>query len=149
MIKVLINEIDFTDRVEIDISFVEKLNRELDEGYISIPHSFRARPFSMFDIVDILWDEELIFSGRISMDRVGVASFNDRLYNHEISIVEHTKVLEKYIIKGKTFTRPLDSSYGTPYTLLEVLQILRNTNPLEVVDLKTSYRPFRYTTRNH
>lgn len=142
MIKVLINEIDFTDRVEIDISFVEKLNRELDEGYISIPHSFRARPFSMFDIVDILWDDQLIFSGRISMDRVGVASFNDTLYNHEISLVEHTKVLEKYIIKGKTFTRPLDSSFGTPYTLLEVLQLLRNTNPLELVSLTTSFRPF-------
>lgn len=142
MIKVLINEIDFTNRVEIDISFVQKLNRELDEGYISIPHSFRATPFGMFDIVDIFEDEQLIFSGRISMDRVGVASFNDKLYNHEINIIEHTKVLEKYIIKGKTFTRPLDSSFGTPYTILEVLELLRNTNPLELASISSFFRPF-------
>ena len=142
MIKVEINGVDFTSRVEIDLSFVEKLNRELDEGYISIPHSFRARPFSMFDVVDIFWDDTLIFSGRISLDRVTVASFNDRLFNHEISLVEHTKILEKYIIKGKTFTKPLEESQVPAYTILEVLQILRNTNPLELESLKTSYRPF-------
>ena len=142
MIQLFINEIDFTDKIEIDLSFVEKLNRELDEGYISIPHTNLSRPFSMFDVVDIYWDQQLIFSGRISMDRVSVASFNDNLYNHEISLVEHTKVLEKYIVKGKTFTRPIDTNYGTGYTLLEVLQILRNTTPLEIVSLKSSYRPF-------
>lgn len=143
MIKVTINGVDFTNRVEIDLSFVEKLNRELDEGYISIPHSFRARPFSMFDIVDILWDDQLIFSGRISMDRVNVASYGDNLYNHEISLVEHTKILEKYIVKGKTFTRPIGLNVGQPYTLLSVVQILRDTTPFELDLLKTSFRPFK------
>jgi hypothetical protein len=143
MIKVDINGIDFTSRVEIDLSFVEKLNRELDEGYISIPHSFRATPFSMFDIVDIYEDDELLFSGRISMDRVGVSSFNDRLFNHEISLVEHTKILEKYIVKGKTFTRPISLGATSAYTLLEVVEILRQTTPFELNLLKTSYRPFR------
>lgn len=143
MIKVTINDIDFTSRVEIDLSFVEKLNRELDEGYISIPHSFRATPFSMFDIVNIFWDNQLIFSGRISMDRVNVASYGDNLYNHEISLVEHTKILEKYIVKGKTFTRPIGLNAGQPYTLLNVVQILRDTTPLELDLIKTAFRPFK------
>ena len=142
MIRVFINEVDFTNRVEIDLSFVNKLNRELDEGYISIPHTLRATPFSMFDIIDIYEDDTLIFSGRTSMDRVSVSSYNDKLFNHEISIVEHTKILEKYIVKGKTFTRPISSNDTPPYTLLEVVQILRKTTPLELLSLETSFRPF-------
>ena len=143
MIKVDINGIDFTSRVEIDLSFVEKLNRELDEGYISIPHSFRATPFSMFDIVDIYEDETLLFSGRISMDRVSVSSFNDRLFNHEIHLVEHTKILEKYIVKGKTFTKSISLGADPAYTLLDVVEIIRETTPLEVVSLKETFRPFK------
>lgn len=142
MIEVTINEIDFTSRVEIDLSFVEKLNRELDEGYISIPHTFKSTPFNMYDIVNILWDDNLVFSGRVSMDRVGVASFNDRLFNHEISLIEHTKILEKYFVKGKTFTRPLDSNYGSPYTLLDVIEILKDTTPIETLQNFIFFRPF-------
>jgi len=142
MIKVFINDVNFTDRVEIDLSFVEKLNRELDEGYISIPHTFKATPFTLFDIVDIYWDDELIFSGRVSMDRVSVASYNDRLFNHEISIIEHTKILEKYIVKGKTFTKSITQTSSNPYTLFDVLTILKNTVPLELKEISGTLRPF-------
>ena len=143
MKQVFINGVDFTSRVEIDISFVEKLNRELDEGYISIPHSFKKSAFTMFDIVDILEDDTIIFSGRVAMDRVSVSSFNDRLFNHEISLIEHTKVLEKYIVKGKTVTQPVDFEVSPVQSLLDVVTKLRLTTPLELFGFQTSFRPFR------
>jgi hypothetical protein len=143
MKQVFINGVDFTNRVEIDISFVEKLNRELDEGYISIPHTFKKSAFTMFDIVDIYDNETIIFSGRVAMDRVTVSSFNDRLFNHEISLIEHTKVLEKYIVKGKTVTQPVDFQVAPVQTLLDVVTLLRLTTPLELFGFQTSFRPFR------
>ena len=143
MKRLFINEVDFSNRVEIDLSFVEKLDRELDEGYFTIPHTSRRTPFAMFDIVDIYEDQTLIFSGRVARDVVNISSFNDRLFNHEINIIEHTKILERYTVKGKSNTQPIDKTLAPVETLLDVVDKLRKTTPLEIVGLETSFRPFR------
>ena len=139
--RVLINQIDFTNRVEIDLSFVEKLDRELDEGYISIPHTRLRNPFNLLDVVDIYEDETLIFSGRISRDFVTVSSFSEELYNHEIQLIEHTKMLERFMVKGKTHTQSLNPNVPQE-DLLEVLNKLRETTPLELNDRIDRFRPF-------
>ena len=149
MIRVEINGIDFTNRVsnketvEIELSFVEKITRELDEGSFIIPFSFRRKPFSLFDIVDVYNDNELIFSGIISQDDVNINSFSSNLYRHEIHVIEHTKILEKIFVNGKTFTQPTTSTFGQPYTLYDVVEQLRLTTPFELDALKGSFRFFK------
>jgi hypothetical protein len=142
MKKVFINNVDFSSRVEIDLSFVEKLDRELDEGYISIPHTVKKTPFNMFDIVDIYENDDILFSGRVSRDVVNVSSFNENLFNHEIHIIEHTKILERYTVKGISSTQPIDKQNFPVETLLDVTLKLRNTTPFELVELKNQFRVF-------
>ena len=142
MKKVFINNVDFSTRVEIDLSFVEKLDRELDEGYISIPHTFKKTPFSMFDVVDIYENQTLIFSGRIARDVVNVSSFNENLFNHEIHLIEHTKILERYTVKGKSNTQPIDKEQFPIETLLDVTLKLRNTTPFEIAGFENDFRVF-------
>jgi hypothetical protein len=59
------------------------------------PNTVKKTPFNMFDVVDVYENDDIIFSGRVSRDVVNVSSFNENLFNHEIHIIEHTKILER------------------------------------------------------
>jgi len=142
MIKVLLDGVEISNQTEVDASFVEKLDRELDEGFVSIAHTDRKEQFPMFSTIDILEDNVLIFSGRVSGDMVDLSSFSSELYNHKLTIIEHTKLLEKYLVNGKTFTQPV-GDVGVPlYTLFDVVDILRTTALFEKKGLETVFAPF-------
>ena len=143
MIRVLLDNVDISNTCEVDLSFVEKLDMELDEAFVVLGHTKRKDPYNMFSIIDIFQDNTLIFSGRISQDNVELSSFADGIYNHRITLTEHTKLLEKFIITGKSFTQPLPETDESPYTLLDVIQILQKTTPLEVVGLEDFVQPFK------
>ena len=135
MIRVLLNNEDISNKTEVDLSFVEKLDRELDEAFIIISHTNRKEQFDLYSIVDIFEDDTLLFSGRISSDLVELSSFSSELYNHSVSLIEHTKLLEKFIVKGKTFTQPVNDPSTPLYTLYDVVESLRQTTLLQRVDL--------------
>ena len=143
MIRVFLDSVDISNTCEVDLSFVEKLDMELDEAFVVLGHTKRKDPYNMFSIIDIFQDNTLLFSGRISQDNVELSSFSDEIYNHRITLVEHTKILEKFIITGKSFTQPLPETNESPYTLLDVIQILQKTTPLEVVGLEDFVQPFK------
>jgi len=143
MIRVLLDNVDISQNAEIDLSFVEKLDMELDEAFISIAHTKRADQYPMFSVIDVFEDNTLLFSGRISQDNVELSSFADGIYNHNVTLIEHTKVLEKFVITGKSFTQPTDSTTVPFYTLYDVVNILRKTARLEVVGKEEEYEPFK------
>ena len=143
MIRVFLDSVDISNTCEVDLSFVEKLDMELDEAFVVLGHTKRKDPYNMFSIIDIFQDNTLIFSGRISQDNVELSSFSDEIYNHRITLTEHTKLLEKFVITGKSFTQPLPETDEPPYTLLDVIQILQKTTPLEVVGLEDFVQPFK------
>lgn len=127
LIKVKIDGVDISSKVVIGSSFHEKINYDLDEGQFTIKFVGRENPYEMWSKVDITTpSDEIIVSGRLSHDIVQLVSKKPLLYTHEIGITEHTKILEKYWISGKTFTQPLRGVEGT-YTLLDVVEILRDT----------------------
>lgn len=142
MIRVLLDGVEISNNIEVDLSFVEKLDRELDEGFLVISHTDRKDQFPMYSSIDILEDNYLIFSGRVSSDMVELSSFSDDVYNHNVSLIEHTKLLEKYLVSGKTFTQPI-GNVGVPlYTLFDVVEILRTTALFEKEGQQDTFAPF-------
>jgi uncharacterized repeat protein (TIGR02543 family) len=142
MIRVFLDNVEISNNVEIDLSYVEKLNMELDEGFIMITHTNRAEPFPMYGLIDIYEDNTIIFSGRIAQDNVEITSFSDQHYNHKVVLTEHTKILEKYFVTGKSFTQPIEDVGVNPYTLYDVVEILRTTTKLEISGRETFNTPF-------
>lgn len=142
MIKVFLDNVNISNNVEIDLSFVEKLDTELDEGFIIITHTNREDPFPLYSKIDIFEDENLIFTGRIAQDNVDIVSFSSRHYNHKITIIEHTKILEKYLVTGKSFTQPIEDVGVAPYTLYDVLEILRTTTRFQLTGNEEFNTPF-------
>ena len=130
MIRVILNNVDITNQTEIDFSYVEKLDRELDEGFIVIAHTKEPNQYPMFSTVSIFENNILLFSGRISNDIVELSSYDSDIYNHNVSLIEHTKLLEKFFVRGKKFSQPLDPN-AQRYTLYDVVDILRKTVKFE------------------
>jgi|LGVF01.2.fsa_nt_gb hypothetical protein len=132
--------LDITDDVDTGFSVVERLNEELDVGSMTIGFSERDTPYGMFDTIRILIDGSLIYSMRIGGDTVQLISKNPLIYKHELSLVEHTKILERVFISGKTFTQPIDGS--TPLSMFDVVDRLRLIYPLELNNLVSTTRLF-------
>jgi len=133
MIRVEINKVDYTDRVTNGFSIVEMLDEELDNGNIILPRIERFEPFDNFDKVDIYFDNNLIKSYYISNDTTEVKVKNPVRYEHNLTLIEMTKRLEKFFVDGKTFTQPVEGEYE-PYTLLDVVEILRAITPIRHVN---------------
>lgn len=142
MIRVFLDNVEISNRVEIDLSFVEKLDMELDEGFLVLAHSTRKNPFEMFTTIDIYENQQIIFTGKISQDNVSLSSYSDELFNHSITIIEHTKVLEKFLITGKTFTQPTDETTVPFYTLYDVIESLRKTTNFSLFGNEELNTPF-------
>ena len=134
------NTTDTTIYPEIGFSVVEKLNEELDIGSMELKFLNKSTPYGMFDTIRISIGGSLVYSMRIGGDSVSLASKKPLLYNHSLSLVEHTKILERVIISGKTFTQPTDGS--TQLTLFDVIDTLRLVYPLETTGKIATTRLF-------
>ena len=132
---------NITSLVDTGFSVVEKLDESLDIGTIVLNNTDVSTPYNIFDIVDITIDSTLEYSFRIGGDSISVVGKNPLTYKHTLSLIEHTKILERELISGKTFTQPL-STTATRLTLWDVVQTLRNTVPLETNNLYPSTRLF-------
>ena len=139
-----ITRTDFTQYVVNGFSVVEKLDESLDIGTIvlyGLPDT-SSTPLAMFDTIEIKDGSTVLYSMRIAGDNVRMISKNPISYEHTLSLVEHTKILEQYIINGKTFRQPTDGS--TLYTLADVIDVLNNTTPLEVIGNLSTTRLFEF-----
>ena len=118
-----------TDNVLNGFSVIEKLDDSLDTGQITLRGISTSTPYDMFNWIEIFKDTTLLYSLRIGGDNVRLISKNPLKYEHTLSLVEHTKVLERFQISGKTFTQPLNITPNK--TLYDFLEELINTTPFE------------------
>lgn len=143
--SIIIDNEDLTNKVSWSYSIYEKITYDLDEGSIEIRHSQKETPYRPFDIVEIYDEDGLeVFSGRVSYDIVNISSKKPLRYSHAIGLIEHTKLLERYWIYGKTFTQPIEDEVS-PYTMLDVVEILRDTSVPSFTETGGSFpmlRPF-------
>ena len=134
---------DVSSNVITGFSILEKLDDSLDTGSIILRGLTTAMPYNMFDWIEIYIDTTLLYSLRIGGDRVRLISKNPLRYEHTLSLVEHTKILERFQISGKTFTQPLT---GTLKVYRDVLLELIATTPVETLDNSSDYRLCGVTT---
>jgi len=128
---------DYTSQIQLGSSVIKRLDRELDTGQFVIPFSYEEKPLPMFSIVDFIVNDNIVDSYLIADDHVQLISKSPNVYKHIITLIEHTKILEKFNIGGKTFTQPTPEAEGVyePYTLYDVVKILRDITPF-----KTKFR---------
>jgi hypothetical protein len=135
---------NYTSYVESGVSFVDKLGESLDIGQVTFRNLSSSDPFDLFDWIEVYNGTRatgtLIASQRIAGDNVSVISKNPLRYEHGLSLVEHTKILERFIISGKTFRQP--TGLTSSKTLYDIISDLRNTTPLELGLLVSDSRPF-------
>ncbi|NOQ50269.1 MAG: hypothetical protein GQ557_01215, partial [Mycoplasmataceae bacterium] len=137
--------LDITDDVVIGFSSLEKLDESLDIGSMEIPFSTQSTTYTIWDTINIYIDSSVVASFRISGDTVSLVSKNPLVYSHSLSLVEHTKILERVIVTGYTVTQPIDPD-ETKKNLRDVLLDLMNTQPLELNSLYSTTRLFDVTT---
>lgn len=118
-----------TTLVDTGFSFVEKLDDSLDIGTMVIRPTTSSEPYDMFNWIEVYDDTTLLYSMRIGGDNVKLLSKNPLRYEHTLTLVEHTKILERFLISGKTFTQPTTPTIR--YYLYDVIEDLINTTPLE------------------
>lgn len=131
---------DITNNVLTGFSTTEKLDESLDIGTIILRGIDDGTPYTMFDFIEIYFNFNLVYSLRIGGDSVSLISKNPLKYEHTLSLIEHTKILEQFVISGKTFRQPTDGS--TSKTIYDVVEDLVNTNPIELEALLNTTRLF-------
>lgn len=124
---------DVTDYIEQGFSVLEKLDETFDTGKISLVNTDRKEPYNMWDTIQVLIDGTEVASLRIAGDSISLSSKNPLRYTHELTLIEHTKLLELFVISGKTFTQPTDGT--TEYTIADVIETLFRIAPLEIAGI--------------
>lgn len=120
---------DISSYVSTGFSFVEKLDDSLDIGSLTLWGLEDGTPYDMFDTIEVLDGGTKLFSMRVAGDNIKLISKNPLRYEHTLSLVEHTKILERFVLSGKTFTQPTDGTIR--YYLYDTVDYLLKTVPME------------------
>lgn len=110
---------------------VKNIEEELDYGSLVIPFSTRSNRYQPFTLVNITLDDDSHEYWFIDSSKVKSVDRKERTkYRHEITLVELTKILERYTIPSRAFVQ---LSTGTQFTLLDVVENLIETVPFDDV----------------
>lgn len=104
---------NYTYATELAIVRQSTLDSSLDSGVLTLKMISRAEVFKPFTAVTITYndgDTEQTRGFFVANDNM-VAIIGTGLYNHKISLIEETKLLEKYIVDTNTITQPLYHDY--------------------------------------
>lgn len=126
--KVLINGIDYTKYVPIPFDIQNALDESLDIGFIRLLYLEREKPFSPFDTILIEIKDNLEnsqeFSFFIATDVV-TEIISSNKFNHELSLIEQTKWLERFTGIVKTNTTSLYKDLKSAEQYIPIM--LKNT----------------------
>lgn len=125
-IKVMINGKDASPKTALPIKWNELLDERLDEGRLSIRYA-RTRMFPIGSPVTITVDD-VERSFIVSADEATEIPVGSNHYNHELSIIEPTKLLEGILVENLTFTNNLGYTYNVaPVDVIPVIAPTPNT----------------------
>lgn len=112
--KITINNIDYTKYVPLPFDIQQALDESLDLGYLKLSYLNKDTPFSPLDSVVIWVGDEFNnikeFSFFVANDSV-TEIISQKKYNHELSLIEQTKWLERFTGITKTNTTPIFKDY--------------------------------------
>ena len=132
---VIINGIDYTSQVKAGVSLSFRIDTELDNGSIILPYTDNPTAFTPYTTCFVSFQGGGFYSYLIEADQVVTIGTNPVKYQHMLTLIEPTKILEKYIINNMTFTQPItEEETNPPYTLLQAIQRIIDNYPLRVVN---------------
>ena len=121
-VAVYIGGINYTHYVAMPFKWGNFLDEQLDEAYISLRRSKR-RTFAPLTPVEIHLKNELYWKERtvktkkevkrfiIANDKADESPVGSGLYNHELYLIEITKLAECVVVDTCTFTNDLGRNY--------------------------------------
>lgn len=113
-IKLIIDGVDYTQHLALPVKWNALLDERLDEGRMSLRHIkkdlFRIGAEVRLDLGD---GSDMDFI--VSEDEATEIPCGSGYYNHELMLIEPTKILERIPVETLTFTNSLGRTYtGNP-----------------------------------
>ncbi|MBO5309713.1 MAG: hypothetical protein J6A98_00725 [Clostridia bacterium] len=106
--KLIIEGVDYSADVSLPLQFQNTLDESLDVAYVELKGVTRETPFRPFAEVEIQLEDTGVIRDyyfRIESDEV-TEIISNRSYNHNILLIEETKILERYFVE-KNIRQPL------------------------------------------
>lgn len=100
---ILINDIDYTRFAVLPIKTQYARDESLNQGVLTLKNTSVENPFEPMSIVVYNGERWLVGSDNVTKTRFGKAN----KYQHDIILIEETKLLEKYFVDNCTFTNSL------------------------------------------
>jgi hypothetical protein len=125
----------------------ERLDEELDSGTIIFYNAIENEyvPMSLVEVyVKNNQTPDQYFL--INSDQVLLTSKDLNIYQHTITLIEPTKLLERIIVDNVSFTQPINVDL-TRYTLTDVLNRIKDITPLETSEKHTATRRFSFNSQ--
>lgn len=110
--KVTINDIDYTYFVSLPITEQYALDESLDNGVLVLKFTKIDTIFKPYSKVVITYgngDQTTYYVAQDKMTHIVGGDY----YNHQLTLIEETKILEKIIVDTNTITQPLLSEYSS------------------------------------
>lgn len=126
---------DVTLYVKRGLQFNSRLDEELDTSIVIINNT-RQNYYEPFTKIKITVGSKT-FNYYIDFDEVTSLGKNEALFQHTLSLIEPTKILERYDCDNLRFTQPLN---GTTYYMDDVLTRIKDVTPLEMTTKHSSTR---------
>ena len=105
MSNITINDQDFSRFVHYPYNFQLTLNETLDTAMVTLLPMRQSAPFRPFSRVSLDGRDFVLAVDEVS-EMIGRGAFS-----HTLTLIESTKILERYIVTGKKFTNPLTKEY--------------------------------------
>lgn len=138
--RITINGVNAT-RVKKGITIVERKDEELDTSVIIVINQ-TATEYPPFSKVDIYYSSESVPDYTFLVDTdicEGLNKDSSKYYRHTLSVIEPTKILERFIVDSVAFTQPKNETV-TRYTLATAIQRLIDITPMETSALHSATR---------
>ena len=117
--SIFINNVDVTQYGVLPIKTSRKLDEALDGGRIDLISTPFATPFEPQSIVTINYDDTDSERFVVAVDKVDQSIMDREIYDHQISIIEETKILEGKLVDNLTFTNVLSRRSETSQSLVK------------------------------
>jgi hypothetical protein len=130
--SIIINGVNVINQTKSGITLQSKIDLELDSGSIILPYTDNAVAYTPYTPVFVAFQGGGLNSYYIESDQVVTIGANPVKYQHSITLIEPTKILEKYVINDMTITQPLIAEFPE-YSLLDVIYRIINNFPLRAL----------------
>lgn len=134
-------------RCEMPITYTAVLDETFDNASIVIPFSYRRKPYAPRSIVKIETDSGERLSFRLVNDTVALVSRgNKNVYQHTITLVEHTSILSTRILKNICCYQPA-TDYQKKVNAISCKYVVGVGYYIPSQTLRFSFSYFKYVPR--